>query len=174
MTHCPGSAPQTRTPSSRAVAGRGEGPQGPWASRGPTGSRAVSRCRQPLVVGRGAGGETSRRRGSKVTPKGCLSSPAPTSRLRAPLPTPLLLSGHRGGEEKCSPCCRGQAGLGHQRPGQLGWARTAPWCPPGRGSSLPSTPLSPGDPPASATASQPPPLGSPGALWPVPQVRRPQ
>ena len=64
---------------------------------------------------------------------------------------------------------RGQAGLGPQR-----GPAAHPLVAPSRRSSPPSSPRSPGDPPASAAASQPPPLGFPGALWPVPPVRRPQ
>ena len=167
---------QTRKPSTRASAGRREGPRGLWARRGSTGSRAAPRRRQSLVVGRGwdipETGLQSESQRLSLQPSTHLEPACPP-----PNPTSSFWPQRQPG--KCRPRCGGQAGLGHRCPGRLGWAHVvgrqpAPSYTPGRGSSLPSTPLSPGDPPASATASQPPPLGSPGALGPVPQVRRSQ
>lgn len=94
-----------------------------------------------------------------MSPKGCFCRAAPTSRLHAPS-QPHFFFLATGAAGRVQAMLRGPA--------------ACPLVARSRCSSLPSSPRSPGDLPASAAASQPPPLGFPGAHWPVPPVRRPQ
>lgn len=123
----------------------------------------------PWVKSLGAGGGASLGGGSKASPKGLSLQSSTHLQAAGPLPTPPPPSGQRGGQESAGCATGSWAGLGHQRPGQEWEIRVCdlplhiPWL--GAGPSRPPH-SPPRTHPASATASWPPPAGSPGALCP--------